>query len=147
MIWRSTLRAFIPLAALAIAVIAVMAPIGGTDVQTDDPAAGSAQYYGQAGMRAHIDPETGRIAAGPAAAAPVLLDPATRDALRRDAEGLVEEYHADGSVSIHLQGRFQSATIAHIGEDGRVTICTDDEHHAQSVLDGNVAGEQTAEVK
>lgn len=144
MSWRTTLRVITPLAVVAVAVCAAVVPIGGTDAPTED--AVHTQSYGQAGMRAYVDPETGTIATAPAAGAPAALDPATREALSRDAEGLVEVHHADGSVSIHLQGRFQSATVAHIGEDGRVTICTDDAHHAQDVLDGTVGG-QTAEVK
>lgn len=44
----------------------------------------------------------------------------------KSSEGLVEEYHADGSVSIDLQGRFQNVTVARENEDGTVTTsCVD----------------------
>lgn len=44
----------------------------------------------------------------------------------KSSEGLVEEYHADGSVSLDLQGRFQNVTVARENEDGTVTTsCVD----------------------
>jgi hypothetical protein len=44
----------------------------------------------------------------------------------KSSEGLVEAYHADGSVSIDLQGRFQNVTVARENEDGTVTTsCVD----------------------
>ena len=44
----------------------------------------------------------------------------------KSSEGLVEEHHADGSVSIDLQGRFQNVTVARENEDGTVTTsCVD----------------------
>jgi len=66
--------------------------------------------------------------------------PATREALRRDDTGLVPVQHPDGSVSIDLQGRFQSASVAHLGEDGKVIVCTDQADHALEALKGNVSG-------
>jgi hypothetical protein len=61
-----------------------------------------------------------------AAALPLELDEETRNALRRDETGLVPVTHDDGTVSIHLQGRYQSASVARIGADGTVTVCVDD---------------------
>jgi len=40
----------------------------------------------------------------------------------QNSDGLVEEKHADGSVSMDLQGHFQSVTAAAIGADGKLVI-------------------------
>ena len=88
----------------------------------NDPAQGSLPP-GTAGMRYSLN--TGEEVLG-AAQAPLELDEETRNALRRDEEGLVPVTHPDGSVSVHLQGRFQSASIARIGPDGKITVCVDD---------------------
>lgn len=46
--------------------------------------------------------------------------------LNKSTEGLVEERHADGSVSVDLQGRFQNVTIARKNQDGSVSqSCVD----------------------
>ena len=46
--------------------------------------------------------------------------------LNKSSEGLVEEHHADGSVDMDLQGRFQSVTVARVNKDGSVTqSCVD----------------------
>lgn len=49
-----------------------------------------------------------------------------KDRLNKSSEGLVEEQHADGSVTVDLQGRFQSVTVARENQDGTVsTSCVD----------------------
>jgi hypothetical protein len=46
--------------------------------------------------------------------------------LNKSSEGLVEEHHADGSVTVDLQGRFQSVTVARENDDGTITqSCVD----------------------
>lgn len=46
--------------------------------------------------------------------------------LNKSSEGLVEEHDADGSVTVDLQGRFQSVTVARENKDGTVsTSCVD----------------------
>ena len=46
--------------------------------------------------------------------------------LNKSTEGLVEERHADGSVSVDLQGRFQHVTVARKNQDGSVSqSCVD----------------------
>ena len=46
--------------------------------------------------------------------------------LNRSSEGLVEEQHADGSVTVDLQGRFQSVAVARENDDGTITqSCVD----------------------
>ncbi|HKO96865.1 MAG TPA: hypothetical protein VJU86_07735 [Pyrinomonadaceae bacterium] len=49
-----------------------------------------------------------------------------RDLVNQSPEGLTEVKHADGSVSLDQQGRFQSVTVARINKDGSITqSCVD----------------------
>ena len=43
------------------------------------------------------------------------------ESLRHDDDGLVKEVNPDGSVTVHLQGRFQHAPTATINRDGTVS--------------------------
>jgi hypothetical protein len=86
-----------------------------------------AMMPGQSAMRATIDPETGVL--GVATGAGLVLDGEIQESLRRDTDGLDRVVHPDGSVSVNLQGRFQSASVARIGEDGTVVICAEDADH------------------
>ena len=43
------------------------------------------------------------------------------EALRRDDDGLVKEVNPDGSLTVHLQGRFQHAPTATVNPDGSVS--------------------------
>jgi hypothetical protein len=99
---------------------------------------------GEAGLRAFINPETGKVEVGTGAA--FEFDADTENALRRDSEGLVEVRHADGSVSVDLQGRFQSVSMIHVDENGKKFVCTDHAQHASNVMAGQVA-DQHLEVK
>lgn len=46
--------------------------------------------------------------------------------INKSSEGLVEVQHADGSVSVDLQGRFQNVTVARVNNDESVTqSCVD----------------------
>jgi hypothetical protein len=50
-------------------------------------------------------------------------------------EGLVEEKHEDGTVTVDLQGRFQNVTLAKRNEDGTVTAaCVDTPEAAGAFL-------------
>jgi hypothetical protein len=95
---------------------------------------------GEAALRARINPETGQVevTSVPAAGSStqLALDPATANALRRDDEGLKKVFHADGSVSIDLQGRFQSVSVMRIDGNGRRVICTNNAEHACDMLHG-----------
>jgi len=99
---------------------------------------------GEAALRATINPETGRVdistvrSNAPANAA---LDAGTLEALRRDTEGLKQTFHPDGAVSVNLQGRFQSVSVARIGDDGKVVICTEDADDVNGVIEGRAVGE------
>ena len=47
--------------------------------------------------------------------------------LNRSDEGLVKVVHPDGSVSMDLQGRFQSVVLVRFGEDGKLEVYSFDE--------------------
>jgi translation initiation factor 1 (eIF-1/SUI1) len=52
-------------------------------------------------------------------------------------EGLVEEKHEDGSVSVDLQGRFQNVVLAKRNDDGTVSAaCVDTPEAAGAFLGG-----------
>ena len=128
-----------PLLGVSVAVIAVLAtallvwsPTPATGPAADDAAVATVDNPGltpgSAALRATIDPETGgvKISAAPSA---MPLDAETQNALRRDSEGLTQVYHANGAVSSNLQGRFQNVSVARIGKDGKLVICS--ENHEQ----------------
>lgn len=85
----------------------------------------SQSVAGSAALRAELDPETGRPKIG-GGRSELVLDPDTREGLRRDNEGLVEVHHPNGAVSVHLQGRYQHASVARIGKDGKAFTCIED---------------------
>ena len=83
------------------------------------------QPAGTAAMRVALDPETGALVQAPADAGKA-LSPAVANMLSRSSEGLVEVHHPDGRVSVDLQGRFMSASLARITADGEVeTTCVE----------------------
>ncbi len=46
--------------------------------------------------------------------------------VNQSTEGLVETQHADGSVSVNLEDRFQSVTVARVNKDGSISqSCVD----------------------
>jgi type IV secretory pathway VirD2 relaxase len=46
--------------------------------------------------------------------------------VNQSTEGLVQVQHADGSVSMDLEGRFQNVAVARVNKDGSVTqSCVD----------------------
>jgi hypothetical protein len=98
-------------------------------------------------MRAYLDPETGELVVGALPAGEVELDAAMQNALSKETEGLEMKHHADGSVSMDLQGRFQSATVVHIDENGAVTVCSDNVENVERNLEEKVVHPATPEVK
>lgn len=73
------------------------------------------EVNGQTGRVKDLTPEEAqRLAAG------------LKKLVNKSSEGLEEVRHADGSVSVDVQGRFQSVTVAKVDEDGNlVTSCVD----------------------
>jgi len=67
--------------------------------------------------------------------------------LNRSTAGLVEQQQPDGSVSMDLQGRFQSVVLARRNEDGSIAkSCVDNPRAAAAFLgiDPNLVGVQSA---
>jgi hypothetical protein len=49
-----------------------------------------------------------------------------KELVNQSTEGLVEVRHADGSVSVNLEDRFQSVTVARVNKDGSIAqSCVD----------------------
>lgn len=83
----------------------VTVKVAGQDVDVDS----------QTGKMKELTPEEARkLAAG------------LKQMVNQSTEGLVQVQHADGSVSMDLEGRFQNVTVARVNEDGSVTqSCVD----------------------
>jgi len=134
--------------AVAAASVAVMSPGDTTDSKALAVGSTLASPSGTAAMRVYIDPATGKLTTGMEPTDAVLeLNPELENALSQDSEGLVSVTHTDGSVSIDLQGRFQCATVARIGKDGKVIICTDNVAGAEQSLTEQTSNPGTPEVK
>jgi hypothetical protein len=102
---------------------------------------------GTAGMKAYLDPETGELVVGVSPLGDIELDADTENALRRDDEGLKIGHHADGSISVNLEGRYQSVSVVRIDENGKAVICSDNAAGVEKVLSGNVSHPAAPEVK
>jgi hypothetical protein len=143
-------------AAVLAAVLVVRPPASATDPSPDgvdltsESAPCPGPVPGSAALRATVDPETGRVGVA-AAPTQMTLDPETLEALRRDTEGLQQTYHADGSVSVDLQGRFQSVSVARIDGKGKLVICSENAQQIDEIMNKQTAGEplegQTPEVR
>jgi|GEM_PF-675742 len=85
-----------------------------------------------AGREVQVDPQTGQIKPLTPEEAKRLAD-GLKVMLNNSTEGLVEVHHADGSVSMDLQGRFQHVMVARIEADGTLTqSCIDTPEAAAS---------------
>jgi hypothetical protein len=85
-----------------------------------------------AGREVQVDPQTGQIKPLTPEEAKQLAD-GLKVMLNRSTEGLIPVQHADGSVSMDLQGRFQNVAVARTNTDGSVTqSCVDNPEAAAS---------------
>jgi len=85
-----------------------------------------------AGRDVQVDPQTGKIKPLTPEEAKRLAD-GLKVMLNQSTEGLLEVHHADGSVSMDLQGRFQHVMVARIEADGTLTkSCIDTPEAAAS---------------
>lgn len=82
----------------------------------------SGSTAGEAGLRVHLDPETGDVVESPEADAVFVLDPELENAISKDYSDLPTIVHADGSASIDLQGRGQEASLVSIDANGNKKI-------------------------
>jgi len=72
-----------------------------------------------AGQDVQVDPQTGQIKPLSPEEAKHLAD-GLKPMFNRSTEGLKQVRHADGSLSMDLQGRFQDVAVAKINADGTV---------------------------
>lgn len=79
-----------------------------------------------AGRDVQVDPQTGQIKPLTPAEAQELAN-GLKTMLNKSSDGLVQEQHEDGSVSMKLQGRFQNVVVARTNADGtNETACFDE---------------------
>ncbi len=131
---------------LSMAAVVIVSPGDSSDTNAIAVESKSETVSAASAMRATIDPETGELTVGVAPLGEIELDPDTQNALRTDTEGLVQVYHADGSVSVDMQGRMQSVSVVHIDENGVATFCTQSTDAIQRAANGSAAP-TTPEVK
>jgi len=85
-----------------------------------------------AGQDVQVNPATGQVRTMSREEAQRMADGLKR-MLNKSSEGLVQEQHPDGSVSMDLQGRFQNVAVARTEADGTVTeSCIDQPQQAAS---------------
>jgi hypothetical protein len=88
---------------------------------------------GSAGQKAAVDP-AGRLRPVTPEEARALLEGVSRH-VDQAGDGLTERYHPSGAVSIDLEDRFQSVTMARAGADGSVsTRCVTTKAEAERFL-------------
>lgn len=87
-----------------------------------DPAQSAAAAVGSPGAGGLLYVIPGEEESTDELLAEIERDPATRDALRFDADGLVEETSPGGGTMVDLRGRFQSVVVARLDGDGRLRV-------------------------
>lgn len=110
---------------VAVATIAVLSSGRSTDSKLTAVESSAASNPNTAAMRVFLDPETGEVGAQPDPNVAFELDAGTENALRYDDEGLKTTHHANGAVSVDLDGRYQSASVVRLDENGKLMFCTD----------------------
>jgi hypothetical protein len=93
---------------------------------THESAANVASATGSSAMRVYLDPETGTVTSTPSANASIEIDAAMDNALRHDTEGLPQDTHAGGAVSINLDGRYNDVMVVRVGPNGKQELCISD---------------------
>jgi len=105
----------------------------------------SGSTAGEAGLRVHLDPETGDVVDTPDPSAVFVLDAELENAISKDYSDLPTIKNADGSEYINLDGRGQEASIVRIDENGRKVVCVS---HAEQLENAMTVTTPTApEVK
>ncbi len=131
---RPSLRSVILVAVvLAIATVTVIArQVGKSNVarnvtdtpvaSAQPPSAATAKYVTVkvAGRDVRVDSQTGQIQQMTPEEAKQLAE-GLKGMLNKSTDGLVQQQHPDGTVSMDLQGRFQNVTVAKVNPDGTVT--------------------------
>lgn len=93
------------------------------DEQSDREPTNDSSPAASGGLRAYLDPATGRLIDHPPYGKPTLeLDRDTLSMFSSDGFGLIEETLPDGTVKIDLRGRFREGTAATTNESGDIRI-------------------------
>ena len=101
---------------------------------------------GSAALRVAIDPETGTLV--PDHNPIKSLDPDLQNMLSRSTAGLKEVVHPDGHVSVDLEGRFMSATLARLDSNGQMeTTCVESIDAAAGFLRGENTAHQAGDLE
>lgn len=108
-------------------VAAVAAPPTKPAPAADAAQASTATPAASAGLRAYIDPETGRLVERPVTAEQQRA--AVQDIAAPDFSKIQEIRHADGSIETIFNGQVDNALIATVGKDGKVSMhCSEPGH-------------------
>ena len=100
-----------------------------------------------AGRKVAIDRKTGKLRQ-PTPAESRALGNALKHLVNRSTEGLNVVERSNGTKSVDLQGRFQSATVVTRNADGTISEkCVQDETAAKAAIENRKATRSTAEVK
>ena len=100
-----------------------------------------------AGRKVAIDRKTGKLRK-PTPAESRALGAALKNLVSRSTEGLTVVERPNGTKSVDLKGRFQSATVITRNADGTISEkCVQDEAAAKAAIENRKATRSTAEVK
>lgn len=96
----------------------------------------AAPVSGQSGMRIFRDPETGEIGPPTAAQAAEVARIDGAENLEFSSQGLEQVRHADGSVSMDLEGRFQEYLVVRKDASGKIQkSCVQGAKGAKKLID------------
>src|SRR5215216_3773347 len=139
---RPSVMIIAAVALIAIAAITVVSRQSFSGSETNAPQKATAAMADKkymtvkvAGQDVQVDPQTGKMKPLTQEEARKLAE-SLKGMLNKSTEGLVEEHNADGSVSVDLQGRFQSVTVARENEDGTLTTSCVDSPRAAAAFFG-----------
>ncbi|MFT3913766.1 MAG: hypothetical protein QM704_06560 [Anaeromyxobacteraceae bacterium] len=132
------MRTFVPLAATALAALLLASPALAQHAGKHDAASKAKDADeaadGPAAQAAAVDPSTGKLRALTPEEARALVE-AMAPNLSQTTEGLREVQHTGGAVSVDLEGRFESATVAKLATGGNVeTRCVTTKAEAEQFL-------------
>jgi hypothetical protein len=129
------------LASLLLLSFGLVAAAGRGGHSSSPPADAAPAAPGTAALRVAIDPESGTLVPAPPSL-DAKADVDLQTMLSRSSEGLTKVVHPDGHVSVLLEGRFQNAAVARIGDGGKVeTACVERPEDAEAFRRGDTASQ------
>jgi Sec-independent protein translocase protein TatA len=122
---RLTVVTVVAVVILAIGAISVLSRQRSEAVKNSQKAAATPMNTRLAPQDLHQDAPTPQAQQLTDAEAQKLAD-GLKGLVNQSTDGLVETQHADGSVSVNLEDRFQSVTVARVNKDGSISqSCVD----------------------